>query len=226
MKKIIRTISVFLVMLCFSGCGETTEEITEATTESTTVEITTETTEKKEETPSDAEFDEELQEMASQLDAIGDTDVDTGLFNVTITVSKEFIGDVTQEEIDESLEKNGYKSGKVNEDGSVTYVMTKAQHEELLDTISQEIDKSISDIIDQYANTVSVTPNDNYTSFVVVTKNQEIDLNETFLVPSLYTFGGMYAAFSGEEAENIHIDFKNEESGEIINTADSKNMQD
>lgn len=42
----------------------------------------------------------------------------------------------------------------------------------------------------------------------------------------LYTYGGMYNIFNGTEADNIHIDFVNESSGEVIDTADSKNMGD
>lgn len=36
----------------------------------------------------------------------------------------------------------------------------------------------------------------------------------------------MYAAFTTETVDNIHIDFVNSESGKVINTADSKDMAD
>lgn len=63
-----------------------------------------------------------------ELDVIGDIDVDSGLFNVTLTVPADFIGEVTQEQLDESAKGNGYKSATLNDDGSVTYIMTKVQH--------------------------------------------------------------------------------------------------
>ena len=41
---------------------------------------------------------------------------------------------------------------------------------------------------------------------------------------SLYMYGGMYAIFSGDEVDNIHVDYVNAASGEIISSADSKDM--
>ena len=40
----------------------------------------------------------------SDLNAIGDIDVDKNLFDVTITVPADFVGDTTQEELDEKDE--------------------------------------------------------------------------------------------------------------------------
>ena len=39
-----------------------------------------------------------------------------------------------------------------------------------------------------------------------------------------YMYGGMYAIFNGSDVGNIHVDFVNADSGEIINSADSSDM--
>ena len=49
-------------------------------------------------------------------------------------------------------------------------------------------------------------------------------MSESFSVMALYMYGGMYAIFNGEDAENIHVDFVNADTGEVISSADSKNL--
>ena len=169
---------------------------------------------------------ESFDDGLNKLEAIGDVDVDKGLFNVTLTIPKDFIGDITQEELDESVKERGYKSATLNSDGSVTYVMTKAQHEEMLAGIRENIDNSLAEMVgsSNYPNITDVKANDNYTSFTITTENAEPDLSESFAVMGMYMYGGMYGIFSGEEVDNIHVDYVNADSGEIISSADSKDM--
>ena len=49
-------------------------------------------------------------------------------------------------------------------------------------------------------------------------------MSESFSVMALYMYGGMYGIFSGEEVDNVHVDFKNADSGEIISSANSEDM--
>ncbi len=160
------------------------------------------------------------------LNAIGDIDVDKGLFNVTMTLPKDFIGDVTQEYLDEYAAERGYKSATLNSDGSVTLKLTKAQHEEILAETRASIDDSLAKMIGspETPNITDIKANDNYTVFTITTKNTELDFGEAFLVLSLYASGGMYGIFSGEDVDNIRVDYVNAETGEIISSANSKDM--
>lgn len=169
---------------------------------------------------------EGIDDGLDQLDAIGDVDVDKGIFNVTLTIPKDFFGDTTQEKLDESVKENGYKSATLNSDGSVTYVMTKAQHEEMLKGVRESIDQSLSEMVgsSDYPNITNIEHNDDYTSFTITTNNVEPDLSESFSVMAIYTYGGMYGIFSGEKVDNIHVDFKNADSGEIISSSNSKDV--
>ena len=105
-------------------------------------------------------------------------------------------------------------------------MMTKAQHEEMLAGIRESIDQSLSEMVgsSDYPNITNVEHNDNYTSFTITTKNAEPDMSESFSVMALYMYGGMYGIFSGEEVDNVHVDFKNADSGEIISSANSEDM--
>ena len=223
MKKRIfaSVLAMVIVTASFAGCGSKAGEQTASP------EVKTETAEVTD-TPAaeNQESEDAVDDGLSQLEAIGDVDVDKGLFNVEITVPKDFIGDTTQEKLDESVKEKGYKSATLNSDGSVTYVMTKAQHEEMLSGIRDSIDQSLSEMVgsSDYPNITAVTANDDYTSFTITTKNAEPDLAESFAVMGLYMYGGMYGIFSGETVDNIHVDFVNADSGEIISSANSKDM--
>lgn len=41
-----------------------------------------------------------------------------------------------------------------------------------------------------------------------------------------YMYGGMYHIFNGTEVDNIAVGFINEATGEIINTANSRDMEE
>ena len=117
MKKMIALclIAVFAFSLC--ACGKVSPDPTPIPTS----------------TPEPALSDETVSaesEDLSDLAALGDVEVESGLFNVTLTVPAEFVGtERTQADYDALAAENGYKSVTLNADGSVTYIMTKAQHQ-------------------------------------------------------------------------------------------------
>jgi predicted small lipoprotein YifL len=173
--------------------------------------------------------DDPQDEDMKALEAIGDVEVDKGLFNVTLNIPADFIGEITQEELDKTVKEKGYKSAKLNADGSVTYVINKEQHKEMLEGVKKSIDEGLAEIVNAEDNSsiTNVTANDDYTSFTITTKstsNDDIGLNETFAALTLYMYGGMYGVFSGERVDNVHVDFVNEATGKVISSGDSKNM--
>lgn len=156
------------------------------------------------------------------LEALGDVDVEKELFDVTITLPSQYVGETTQEELNEQAAQFGYKVTK-NDDGSATYVMTKSQHKEMLNNLANEFHSTLSDIAgsEDYPNITEITANENFTDFKVTTKSAEPDMSESFLSIAFYMYGGMYNIFSGEDVDNIHIDFINADTGEIISSSDS-----
>ncbi len=225
MKKSIVAVILSLVMsiTMTSGCGKKAED-----PRSDQAPVTEAPAGQGEETDITAESDD-FEKSMKQVEAIGDMDVDKGLFDVTLTIPKDFIGDdMTQEKLDESVKEKGYKSATLNDDGSVTYVMTKAQHKEMVDGIKESINETLAEMVESedYPNITDVTANDDFTSFTITTKNAEPDLSESFAVMGLYMCGGMYAIFNGVKVDNIHVDYVNADSGEIISSANSKDMAD
>jgi len=184
-------------------------------------------------TASTAKDDGEDQNAGQASTTEGGIDVDKGLLNVEITIpaeAAEYYGFnfESQEEADDYAKEQGFKSATLGDDGSITIVMSKSQHKKTMGELSKTIDEALQEMIgsEDYTNITAVEHNDNYTSFTVTTKSEELDFNESFSVLSFYIYGGMYNSFNGTPADNIHVDFINEASGEVIDSFDSENMGD
>ena len=161
-----------------------------------------------------------------EIPNIGEVEADKGLLTVTITVPSDFVGETTQEKLDANVADGRYQSAKLNDDGSVTMVMTKAQHNDLLKTISESIDSEISAMVgsSDYPDFTAISANDNYSDFKVTVDADELSLSDSLSVLGFYAFGGMYHAFAGDEVDNIHVSFVNQTTGDVIEEANSKDM--
>lgn len=156
----------------------------------------------------------------------GSIEVDENLLTMEITVPAEFIEGTTQEELDIAVKENGFKSAVINEDGSATYVMTKGAHKKYMAQLKEEMDKALNELVgsDDYPNYTEIKTNENFTSFSITTKSSELTFEESFSVLVFYMYGGLYNAFNGTPVDNVHVDFVNADSGEIISSSDSKDM--
>lgn len=159
-----------------------------------------------------------------ELVSLGKIETENGLLYVTITVPANLVNDeTTQESIDKKAGEN-YTSGVLNEDGSVTYKMTKKQHKAMLDSISESIDQTLKEWINspEYA-IQDITANSDYTSFDVKLSTERLGLAESFMALGFYMLGGMYGVFSGNRGENIEVNYYSV-NGDLLNTANSSAM--
>lgn len=162
------------------------------------------------------------------LDAFGEIDVNSGLFNVTLTIPSDYVEEgVTQEQLDNTVEEEGFKSATLNEDGSVTYVVTKAQHKEMMDGIRQGIDESLAEMANstEYPSIVRVEANIDYTQYKVYLNSDEVGLSESMAALSFYVFSGTYHVFNGTEPGNVNIQYISEATGQVIQEANSNDIE-
>lgn len=173
-------------------------------------------------------FSDDISDLASpvsSLDAIGDIEVDKGIFDVTINVPAEYMGETTQEELDEKATAIGYKV-VLNDDGSATYTMSKGQHKKMMAEMTESFKTSLNEMVESenYPNFTNIKANADFTNFTITTKSTELDMAESFSTLGFYMYGAIYNIYNGTAVDNIHVDFVNADSGEIISSADSKNM--
>lgn len=209
-NRIIAFTLALLLVLSLAGCGSSepqTSVTTQAATNSTT---STETT---------TGFED--------LDAIGEMEVDQNLFTVEITVPAEFIDEgTTQESLDTQVSASGYISATLNDDGSVTYVMTKAAHDEMMNGIRETIQQSLSEMVgsEEFPSFTKVEANDDFTQFTIETTSTELGLVESFSVLGFYMFGGMFHSFNGTQVDDIAVTFINADTGETVGEAHSSDL--
>ena len=209
-RRMIALTLALLLVLSLAGCGSSepqTSATTQAATDST---ISTETT---------TGFDD--------LEALGEMEVDQNFFTVEITVPAEFIDEgTTQESLDTQVSTSGYISATLNDDGSVTYVMTKAAHNEMMNGIRDTLQQSLSEMVgsEEFPSFTKVEANDDFTQFTIETTSTELGLVESFSVLGFYMFGGMYHAFNGTQVDDIAVTFINADTGETVGEAHSSDM--
>ena len=234
MRKTALLIATALLTAALTACsGNTgTAGSSAANAEQEEVAVSDATVETQNASQASAEEGQKASQASTTEDESG-IDVDKGLLNVEITIpadAAEFYGFKfeSQEDADAYAKEQGFKSVTLGDDGSVSLVMSKSQHKKLMEELNKTIDEAFQEMIgsEDYPNITAVEHNDNYTDIKVTTKSEELSFNESFSSLSFYIFGGMYNAFNGTPVDNIHVDFINEASGEVIDSFDSENMDD
>lgn len=149
----------------------------------------------------------------------------SGLFNVALTIPAEYVEGTTQKELNKQAKEGAFKSATLNKDGSVTYVMSKSQHNEMLNTLKDSIADELNKIPNStdYPNVTKVEANDDYTKFTVTTASTELSFEEQFLSIQLYIYGGMYNAFNNLSPV-ISVDYVNADSGATIYSGKSSDI--
>lgn len=174
------------------------------------------------------EPDISLQEAADAISTAEQIEVEDNLFDVTLTLPADYASDITEEEIAQQVADGKVHTGVLNDDGSVTYTMSKAQHAALLESIAAELRSTLDDMIGStdYPNLTAIETNDDFTDFTVYTTTQPgaVGLSDEMSVLIYYTCGKMYGIVSGQEPDNIHVDILNAESGELVSAHDSKDF--
>ena len=156
-------------------------------------------------------------------DSIG---VDENLITVEVTMPAAFFEDETPEEIQANAKEQGVISCTINEDGSVTYKMTKAKRREMLNGFKKAIDDTIQDFTSGGENAPSsyksVSYNSKVTQFDVRVDRAayENSFFDSLYVMSFYMLGGYYQIFDGvpEDQVNVIVNFIDDSTGEIIET--------
>lgn len=144
---------------------------------------------------------------------------------VEFTIPSSFVAEgTTQESLNSSLAE-GVSSATLNEDGSVTYVMTKEAHEKMMKETKKSVDESLGQIVnsDNFSTLTGIEHSDDYTDFTITTSaSTEEELGtDALAAAACFLAGGAYNAFNATPADNISVTFVNE-SGTVITKTDSK----
>ena len=203
MKTIIKkSLSFFLVMsmsVTLIACGSTTKA-PETTTEAP--ESTTQTTD--------------------TLNA------EKNLLSVELTIPSSLLEDDAAV-LDEESKAAGVKEIIQNDDGSITMKMSKSAHKKLLDEFKVGIDEGITEILNDketYPSLTEITYNDDLTEFTVKVDSNTYGGFEGLSALTLYISGNVYQALNATPEDQIKtiVNFVDKDTGEVIETGDSSEM--
>lgn len=147
---------------------------------------------------------------------------------VKITIPASYYEDepTNQAELSELKSKWGLDSATLNKDGSVTYVMSKSVHLNLLKELRKELVDGFNDLVgsEEYPNLTKIEIDDNFTEYKVYTKSEEVDLNEALLSIGLFTSSSLYHIYSNQTVDNVYIEYINSNTGKIIHSLNSSDL--
>lgn len=134
----------------------------------------------------------------------------------------------SQEEADEIAEKNGYESASLGEDGSLTVVMEEDVYEKMISAFLGSVEKGVQEIVgDGSVSSVrKIEYNEDLSVFTVRVDTDEIGIIERQAAEELVMYGTLYHIYTGNSVDHIQVDFVSEESGEVIQSADSGSLTD
>ena len=174
-------------------------------------------------TEDDGSSHEMTQEDWDQLAAIGDVQVENGIMTVSLTVPADLAQNITQETIDAGIGTQ-YQAAFRNQDGSITYKMTKEQHQAMLEQLAVSFDNSLQDMIDNENYTISnITRNNDFTVFDISLDGEEPSVSDSFAAFSLYMYGELYGVFNGKRPEHVIVNYL-DSNGNLIDSDDSATM--
>ena len=166
---------------------------------------------------------EMTQEDWDQLAAIGDVQVENGIMTVSLTVPADLAQNITQETIDAGIGTQ-YQAAFRNQDGSITYKMTKEQHQAMLEQLAVSFDNSLQEMIDNENYTISnITRNNDFTVFDITLDGAEPSISDSYAAFGLYMYGGLYGVFNGKRPEHVIVNYL-DSNGNLIDSDDSATM--
>ncbi|ARK32300.1 hypothetical protein [Halalkalibacter krulwichiae] len=150
-------------------------------------------------------------------------EVDRGLLNVEITIPPMMLEDQDIDQVIADAKEAGVKEVTENEDGSLTYKMSRSTHNEMMSEMREGIEANIEEIkqSDDYPSIADVRSNQSYSEFTLVVDQEAFENSfDGFAALGLAMTGMYYQIFNGDDPDKIDvtIHLENAETGEVFNT--------
>ena len=130
--------------------------------------------------------------------------------NEKVVLPAALFTDMSDEEIKALKDEQGYEEVTVNDDDTVTLIMSKEKHEEIVDGIHKDLDNSFDEVINADSSFITkVEKNDQLDHFIFVGKESAYE--ESYAVYaelSVLMNAYYYHFFQGKSEDEIEITFE------------------
>lgn len=172
--------------------------------------------------------EEAMEEVIETVEDAANIESDKNLLTVEVTFQPT-VDDRTDEELEELRNADGYVSITRNEDGSITYVITKEKQKDLLNQCREKFAAFAESTpgSEDYPNVTKLEVNDDFSVFTITTtatNKDEISFSETILASVFYSFGGTYRGYACEKDTSVTVNYVCESTGEQIASGNSANV--
>ncbi|WP_346887912.1 hypothetical protein [Clostridium sp. UBA1056] len=163
---------------------------------------------------------------AKKESSVAELSVEENLFDVEVTVPAVFFKGSDMGTAEKEAKAMGVHEVKANDDGSVTYIMNKKTHEELLSIIKTSFDDSIKEILEDketYPSFTEITYNDDLTQFDVMVDKASYEEFQSFTDLEFYMAGNLYQIIDRQSSDKVRtiVNFRDKDTGEVIESGDS-----
>ncbi|MCK5129449.1 MAG: hypothetical protein KAQ68_06340 [Clostridiales bacterium] len=182
-------------------------------------------TKKDAETPK-AEESSAITDSTIKIDENATVSTEKGLLSVKITIPATLFMGADVDTVIEDLQYDDIDVTK-NDDGSLTYKMSKATHKKMLDNFVVEFDRTIAEMVDEenedYASIIDIKHNKTYSEITMLVEKEAYEEGFDALGSfSLGLMGMYYQAYNGDSDDSIicTVFVKDNETGELISTSE------
>ena len=170
---------------------------------------------------SEASANQTEQNEEQNKDDDGKVAVDKGLLSVEITMPASMLESQDTEEAIASAKEQGVKEVTKNEDGSLTFKMSKSVHKEMMNEIGTSIKETVEETknSEDYSSIQDITHNDSFTKFTMVVDQETYENSmDGFAALTLGMSGMIYQIYDGADPDKytVTISLKDQASGEIF----------
>lgn len=174
--------------------------------------------------PSNDSNKEEKQDGKKTEETGGALEVDKGLLTVEVTIPATFMEGEDIDNVVAEAKKDGIKDVTKNEDGSVTYKMSKAQHKKTMKEMKTNVTTYVDEIVndEDFASIQDIKHNATLSEFTVVVDKAAYENSfDGFAALGLAMSGMYYQVFDGTSGDKLSVTMhtKDINTGEIFGTA-------
>jgi hypothetical protein len=153
----------------------------------------------------------------------GSLDVEKGLFGVTITLPASMVDSEDIEATIQEAREQGIKDVVLNDDGSLTYRMSKSVHKELMKELRENFNDTVEEMIadDDYPSIRDIHYNKELTSITMLVEKEIFENSfDSFAIMGLGLTAMFYQIFDGVQSDNLSatIDVVDIDTDEVLDT--------
>lgn len=165
--------------------------------------------------PGNAKDDSKTEEATTQKM------VDKSLLTVDVTIPASFFSEENpaSEELSDEQKEEGFKSAKINADGSLTYAIKKSSWKKLLEEFKADVEKTLNELSTsgEYAAIKKVTYNDDFSKIILDVNREEFENGTgSFAALSAYFSIAYYQLFNKQEP-HCSIAYRDVNTNETFN---------